>query len=432
MAKDKLLVGIDVGTTKITTVIATAGQTTPNVIGVSTIFSKGLRKGQVVNIEEAVSAISQSVEAAERMAGTNVSGARIALGGIHIACQNSKGVVAVAEPEKEITSEDVRRVVEAAQAVSLSSTREILHVLPQHFTVDSQDGIIDPVGMTGVRLEVDTHIITCSSTAARNLAKCVEELGIGVDGLVFSGLASSYSVLSDTEKELGVVMVDIGGGTSDVCIYTEGALAYSGVIPVGARNITNDLAIGLRVSLESAEKIKLALSQKKLGPAVAPEEKGKKEESKDDVDLTELGLPEELKKASKRTLVEGIIKPRLAEIFTLVGLEIQKSGLGGQTPAGLVITGAGAETIGVIETAKQRLSLPVRMGVPSGLSGLVDELQNPASSCAVGLVLYGVKGEASQGGVSLPSFGSVGGFLGKIPLKGIAKRVLDLLKSFLP
>lgn len=431
MAKDKLIVGIDVGTTKITTVIATPGDDKPNVIGVSTIYSKGLRKGQVVNIEEAVSTISQSVEAAERMAGTSVSGAFISLGGIHIACQNSKGVVAVSEPEKEISAEDTRRVIEAAQALSLASTREILHVLPRHFTVDSQDGIIDPVGMTGVRLEVDTHIVTCSSTAARNLAKCVEELGISVEGLVFSGLAASYSILSDTEKELGVIMVDIGGGTSDVCIYCEGALAYSGVIPVGAKNITNDLAIGLRVSLESAEKIKLALSQKKLSPSVMPEEKSKRDDAKDDVDLTDLGLPEELKKASRRTLIEGIIKPRLAEIFTLVGLELQKSGMAGATPAGIVVTGAGAETIGITETAKQRLSLPVRIGSPTGLNGLVDELQGPSSACAVGLVLYGAKKEVSQGS-GMPLFKNVRGTLGKIPIGGIAKRIVDLLKSFLP
>lgn len=431
MSKDKLIVGIDVGTTKITTVIATKGDGLPNVIGVSTVYSKGLRKGQVVNIEEAVSTVSTSVEAAERMAGTNIGSARISLGGVHIACQNSKGVVAVSEPDKEITEEDMQRVIDAAQAVSLPSTREVLHVLPRHFTVDSQEGIVDPIGMSGVRLEVDTHIITCSTTAARNLAKCVEELGVSVSGLVFSGLASSYSVLSDTEKELGVILVDIGGGTSDVCIFVDGALAYSGVIPVGAKNITNDLAIGLRVSLESAEKIKLALSQKKLTPSVLAEEKNKKEENKDDVDLTELGLPEELKKASRRTLIDGIIKPRLAEIFTLVGLELQKSGLVGQTPAGIVVTGAGAETIGITETAKQRLSLPVRIGMPTGLSGLVDELQGPASACAVGLILYGAKKEVSET-TGLPFVSNVSGTLGKIPLKGIAKKLTDLLKSFLP
>ncbi|MBI5465336.1 hypothetical protein HY946_01865, partial [Candidatus Gottesmanbacteria bacterium] len=204
-----------------------------------------------------------------------------------------------------------------------------------------------------------------------------------------------------------------------------------GVIPVGAKNITNDLAIGLRVSLESAEKIKLALSQKKLSPSVIPEEKNKKEEGKDDVDLTDLGLPEELKKASRRTLVEGIIKPRLAEIFTLVGLELQKSGMAGATPAGIVVTGAGAETVGITETAKQRLSLPVRIGSPTGLNGLVDELQGPSSACAVGLVLYGAKKENSES-TGLPLFRNVSGTLGKIPIGGIAKRIIDLLKSFLP
>ncbi|MBI3385370.1 cell division protein FtsA [Candidatus Gottesmanbacteria bacterium] len=425
MAKDKLMVGIDVGTSKISTVIATHKENQINVIGVSTIASKGLRKGQVVDIEEAVANVSLSLEAAERMSGVSVSSAYVSLGGIHISSQNSKGVVAVAEPDKEITEDDTRRVIEASRAISLPSVREILHAIPRHFIVDSQEGIADPIGMTGVRLEVDTHIITGSSTAARNLAKCIEELGVSVDGLVFSGLASSYAVLSDTEKELGVISVDIGGGTTDMCIFIDGSVAYSAVIPVGARNITNDLAIGLRVSLESAEKIKLALSQKQKLPTFPAEheEKSKKEEtSKDDFDFSEL---------NKRTLVEGIIKPRLMELFTLVGLELQKSGLAGQTPAGVVLTGGGAETVGIIEACKQRLSLPVRVASTVGVSGLIDELQSPSSATAIGLLIYGSKEESEErkGMSFIPNFS---GLTSKIPLKGIAKRIIDLVKSFLP
>lgn len=434
MAKDKLLVGIDVGTAKITTAIATFDDSQINVIGVSTIPSKGLRKGQVVNIDEAVENISQSLESAERMAGVSVSTAYVSLGGVHIASQNSKGVVAVAEPDKEIVADDVRRVIEASRAISLPSIREILHAVPRHFIVDSQEGIADPVGMTGVRLEVDTHIVTSSSTASRNLAKCIEELGVSVSGLVFSGLASAYAVLSDTEKELGVVMVDIGGGTTNVCVFIEGALAYSGVIPVGARNITNDLAIGLRISLESAEKIKISLGKKQKVP-VYPEEhhdKTKKEDiGKDELDFSDLELPEGLKKVSKRTLIDGIIKPRLMELFTLVGLDLQKSGFLGQTPAGVVLTGGGAETVGAVDACKQRLSLPVRMGLPGGVSGLIDELQSMSSATAVGLLLYGIKDGNSEAksGSFMPSLGNISS---KLPLKGLAKKLTDLIKSFLP
>jgi len=269
----KIVAGIDVGTTKITTIIASVPEgDLLNILGVAINTSRGIRKGQIVDIEEATASIVESLEAAERMAGYSISSAYLSVGGSHVASQNSHGVVAVAEPHKEITLDDVKRAVDAARAVSLPSSREILHVLPREFIVDSQEGIKDPVGMTGVRLEVNTHLITVSSTALRNLEKCASLVGIDVDGFVFNGLASSYSVLTETEKELGVVLADIGGGTTDICIYVDGAVSYSSVLPIGARNITNDLAIGLRISLESAEKIKLLLN-KKTPEKIEPEEK---------------------------------------------------------------------------------------------------------------------------------------------------------------
>ncbi|MCR4324960.1 MAG: cell division protein FtsA, partial [Candidatus Curtissbacteria bacterium] len=261
MTKDKVVVGIDVGSSKVTTLIGVVQEELAiNIIGVATSPSKGLRKGQVVDIDEAVSSITQSLEAAERMAGYSVGTAFVSVDGTHIESQNSKGVVAVGNQNGEITQEDVLRVVEAARAISLPSTKDILHVIPRNFIVDSQAGIKDPVGMTGVRLEVETHIVTGAATALRNIVKCIGQVGIDVEGLVFSGIASSYSVLTDTEKELGVILVDFGGGTTDVTVFTDGAPVHSSVLPVGARNVTNDLAIGLRISLESAEKIKLALS----------------------------------------------------------------------------------------------------------------------------------------------------------------------------
>src|SRR3972149_473789 len=244
------------------TLIATSSEDTLTVIGVSTTASKGIRKGQVVDIDETVSSIAESLEAAERMAGVSVSSCFVSVGGAHISSVNSRGVVAVAGGENEISEDDVRRVIEAAQAISVPSSREIIHVIPRDYIVDSQEGIKDPVGMTGVRLEVETHIITGAATSLRNLVKCIQQVGVDVEGLVFSGIASAESTLTDTERELGVALVDIGGGTTDVALFVEGSIAHSAVIPIGGKNITNDLAIGLRSSLEAAEKIKLALSGK--------------------------------------------------------------------------------------------------------------------------------------------------------------------------
>lgn len=431
MARDHVVSGIDVGTSKITTLIATVPEEgDARVIGVSTVASRGLRKGQVVNIEEATAAISQSLEAAERMAGTQVGRAFISVGGAHIASQNSHGVVAVAEPEKEITDNDVRRVIEAAKAVSLPSSREILHVLPRGYVVDSQEGIVDPVGMTGVRLEVDTHLVTGGATALRNLRKCVEELGVEVQGMVFGGLASAMACITDTEKELGVVLIDIGGGTTDVGIFVEGALSYSSVIPIGAINITKDLAAGLRVSLESAEKIKLLLGAMPRMPATAEEEKkpGKTEKA-DEVDVSGLGLPEELRVLSRRTLVEGIIKPRLNEIFTMVGLEIKRSGFGGMTPSGVVITGGGAETVGAVESARRNLAMPVHIGTPHKVTGLIDEIMTPAFATAVGLLVFGSRGEQVETGAPFAGFGKIGS---GVQIKGLAGKIIDLVKSFMP
>jgi cell division protein FtsA len=433
MARDRTVSGIDVGTSKITTLIATISEEDEaQVIGVSSVPSRGLRKGQVVNIEEATAAISQSLDAAERMAGASVGKAYISVGGSHISSQNSHGVVAVAEPDREITEQDVRRVIEAAKAVSLPSSREILHVLPRGYIVDSQEGIVDPAGMTGVRLEVDTHLVTGGATAVRNLKKCVEELGVEVGGMVFGGLASAESSLSETEKELGVVVVDIGGGTTDVAIFVEGALSYSSVIPIGAINITKDLAAGLRISLESAEKIKLLLGHQPKAPALADEEekaKGVKGEKSDELDVSSMGLPEELKILSRKTLIEGIIKPRLNEIFTMVALELKRSGFVGMTPSGVVITGGGAETVGAVDCARRNLAMPVHIGIPKRMSGLIDEITTAAYATSVGLLLYGGKMDKGEGSALFSGFGKIGE---KVQIKGLAGKVLDLVKSFLP
>lgn len=425
MADQKLLVGVDIGSAKIVTLIAKVDEENViNVLGVSEVPSRGIKKGQIVAIEEAVAAINSSLEAAERMAGYSASKVVVSIGGSHVESQNSRGVVAVAKPEGEITETDLTRVIDAARAVSFPTSREIIHVLPRSYTVDGQDGIKAPVGMTGVRLEVETHLITVLSPSLKNLEKALSEVGVDMAGVVFSGYASSLAVLSNTEKELGVVLVDIGAGTTDISIYVDGAVAHSSVLPIGARHITNDLAIGLRISLESAEKIKVFLASPKAR-RTSEEEGGR---TSDELDLSHLQLPEELKKVSYKTLVEGIMRPRLNEIFTMVGLELKKSGWGGMTPAGLVITGGGAKTVGITEAAKRTMAMPVRVGVPTGLKGIIDEVEDPEFATAVGLIMYGAK----EVPVSSVPFNLQMPSLKGLPIGKFGRKIVDLFKSFIP
>lgn len=427
MAKDKVICAIDVGSSKIATLIASVSEDEKiNLIGVAATTSKGVRKGQVVDIDEAVGCITESVEAAERMAGYSISSSFVTIGGAQIESVNQHAVVAVSEPEGEIKESDVFRVNEAARALPLPAQREILHVIPRTFTVDGQEGIKDPIGMTGVRLETDTHIITGSSTSMRNLVKCIQEVGIDVKELVFGGIASSFSVLTDTEKELGVILVDIGGETTDVVIFIDGSVAYSSVVPIGARHITSDLAVGLRISLESAEKIKVSLGKSVKTP-VSPDEKeeGKKREE-EMLDVKALGITEEINnKLSKKAAIEGIIKPRLQEIFKYVGKEVKKSGFGTQTPSGLVICGGGALTVGVLEQAKYVLATPARIGNIEGLAGLVDEIDSPGFAAGAGLLLYGIN--ASSGGeLKIPILSR------SLQIPTVVQKGVSWIKSLLP
>ncbi len=420
MSKSKIVAGIELGSSKVTTIAAqvhqepTTYETTVNIVGVASVESKGIKKGAIVDIEEAVEATISSVEATERMAGYNLDTAYVALGGAHVASQNSHGVVAVSGPGGEITPADVERVVEAASAVSLPSSRELIHVLPREYIVDGEAGVRDPVGMSGVRLEVDTHLITASLANIKNLKKAIAEVGIKVEEFVFPGLASSMAVLTQTEKELGCVLVDIGGGSTTVCAYIDGGLTYSGVIPIGAKNVTNDLAIGLRVSLDSAEKIKIALGAKA----------DEKAEGGDELSLEKLGVGDS-KRVSKKTLVEGIIRPRLNEIFTMVKIELDKAGVSSKIPSGSILCGGGAETVGVADSARRVLALPVRIGVPQGISGLVDDILAPSFATPVGLVLHA----ATSTPVETP-----GGFAKKfkLPKGGIFEKIFNSIKDLLP
>lgn len=427
MADSQIVVGVDIGSSKVAALIGKVEEETLNILGVSEVVSKGIRKGQIVDIEEAASSINTVLDQAERMAGYSISNVFVSISGVHIESKNSKGIVAISEPQGEISEPDVNRVLEAAGAVSLPSTVTIIHILPKTFTVDGESGIKDPIGMTGVRLEVDTHIITANTTSVRNTERVLsQEAGVGINALVFSGFASSLSVLTDTEKELGVILVDIGAGITNICIFVDGALSYSAVIPIGARHITNDLAIGLRISLESAEKIKLYLSDKYSKKVRGMDTSS---ESGDEIDLSELNLSDDVKKVSKKTLVDGIMKPRLNELFTMVGMELKKSGFATQTPAGLVITGGGARTVGAEESAKRMLSMPVRVGVPGNITGLIDDVENPSYATAVGLLMYGrnfrtvERGGMLEGLFNMVPGGKTGSMTGKVK---------KLLKNFIP
>ncbi|EKD53012.1 MAG: hypothetical protein ACD_61C00183G0002 [uncultured bacterium] len=414
---------IDIGSSKITCLISVPSQESSkiNVIGVATVPSKGVRKGQIVNIEECVGAITDCVESAERMAGIGVDSAYVSISGEQIASQNSHGLVAIREAEEEISADDVFRVIEAARAVSLPTSREIIHVLPIEFIVDSQRGIKDPTGMSGVRLETEAHLITGLSPAIKNVTRCVSELGANVSGLVFSGLAAAEAVLSETDKELGVILVDIGGGTTSVCVYLEGSCVYSAVLPIGAKKITDDIAIGLQISVDGAEKIKHFVSRPK-------HERGDEEKTTDEIDLLKLGISEDVKKVSRKTIAEGIIRPRLNEIFTMVNSIVKQSGYEGQTPAGVVLTGGGSLTVNCTESCRRVMQLPAKIGIPEGLSGMIEEITTPISAVVVGLVLYGYKrkDESSSGGIKLS------GMIKAIPGKQVAGKVIEFIKSFLP
>lgn len=379
MAKEDIIVGLDIGTISIKTVVAQvkSNQAKPQVLGTGFAPSTGLRRGVIVDIEETVKNISQSIEEAERASGLPIEHAYVNVGGNHIISRSSKGVVAVSRADGEISEEDVLRAIKAAEAISIPQNRELLHTLPRYFKVDDEDLIKDPVGMTGVRLEAETLIIEGSTPFIKNLTKSLSETGIEIDDLVLSTLAASRAVLSKRQKELGVLVLDLGGGTSGLTVFEEGDIIHTCILPIGATHITNDLAIGLRTSIDVAERMKL-----EYGSAL-PEEINKKEV----IDLSKLEGEEGV--VSRRYLAE-IIQARLIEIFDLVNKELRKIDRSGLLPAGLVIVGGGAKIPGLVDLAKERLGLPAQIGFPIDLDGVVDRVDNPSFATAVGLVLWGM------------------------------------------
>ncbi len=415
MSHSKIISGIDIGTSKITTII---GQYTEsgekfNIIAVSSISALGFRKGQIVNIEQASQTIVSSIESAERMAGFQINSASVSLSAPHIESINSHGVVAISNPNAEIDKNDIDRVIEAAKAIAVPSGKEIIHIVPIRYTVDGQEGVVDPIGMNGVRLEVEAHIILASSPSLKNLKKCLEEIGIKIDQLVYSGLATAKSALTETEKELGVALVDIGGSITTITIFNEGAPVFSSVIPIGAGNVTNDLAIGLRFSLEDAEKIKLKLNK------ISDQKK-----YEDEVELSSFDIKsDDNRKISLQTSINGIIKPRLEEIFHLIYQKIEESGFHQTIPAGIVLTGGGAQTINTKEVCEKIIPLQLRIASPPKVGGIIDDIINPGFSSSIGLLMFANDNKISSLSSSKKSNYSV---------KDSFAKIKKVISSFLP
>ena len=375
--KDEIIVGLDIGTTKIAAIVGEVTEDGIDVIGIGTAPSRGIRKGVVVNIDATVQSIEKAIEEAEHMAGCEITTVYAGIAGGHIKGLNSHGTVAV--KDREVRDGDLSRVIESAKAVAIPMDREIIHVLPQEYIVDEQDGIREPLGMAGVRLEAKVHIVTAAVSSAQNIVKVCNRCGLQVADIVLEPLAAAESVLHDDERELGVALIDIGGGTTDVAIFNDGAIVHSAVLQLGGNHITNDIAVGLRTPLDSAEKIKQR-SGVALASLVNPD---------DTIEVPSVGGRQPRQIA--RQVLCDIIMPRVEEILEHVRREIVKSGHAELLASGLVLTGGAVNLEGTVELAEEVLGLPARRGVPRGIGGLVDVVKSPAYATGVGLVLYGAR-----------------------------------------
>jgi cell division protein FtsA len=380
--KENLIVGLDIGTTKTCAIVGEVTEDGINVIGIGSHPSRGMRKGVVVNIENTVESVKKAVEEAELMAGCEITGVYAGIAGSHIKGINSRGIVAI--KDKEVRSGDLKRVIDAAQAVAIPSDREVLHVIPQEFIVDDQDGVKDPVGMAGIRLEVKVHIVTAASTFAQNIIRCCNRAGLNVHEVLLEQLAGSEAVLGHDEKELGAALVDIGGGTTDLAIFVNGSVVHTNVLPLGGNNMTNDVAVGLRTPAQEAERIK-----QKYGCVLTS--LVQKEET---IEVPSVGGRNP--RIVSRQILSEILEPRVEEIFHLVHQEIVRSGFEDRIAAGIVLTGGCAILEGMPELAEQVFNLPVRRGVPKGVGGLADVVKSPMYATAVGLVLAGSRGAAEE------------------------------------
>ncbi len=376
-----LIVGLDIGTSK---VVAIVGEVTAEneieIIGLGSHPSRGLKKGVVVNIESTVQSIQRAVEEAELMAGCQIHSVYAGIAGSNVRSLNSHGIVAIRD--KEVTPYDVERVIDAARAVAIPADQKILHILPQEFIIDDQESIREPVGMSGVRLEAKVHMVTGAVSAAQNIIKCVRRCGLEVDDIILEQLASSHSVLTDDEKELGVCLVDIGGGTTDIAVFTEGAIRHTAVIPIAGDQVTNDIAVALRTPTQHAEEIKIKY-------ACALTQLASVEET---IEVPSVGDRPD-RRLARQTLAE-VVEPRYEELFTLIQAELRRSGFEDLCAAGVVITGGSSKMEGAVELAEEIFHMPVRLGIPQYISGLVDVVRNPVYSTGVGLLLFGYQNRA--------------------------------------
>ncbi len=371
-----LIVGLDIGTSKVVAVVCEiTAEDEIEIIGLGSHPSRGLKKGVVVNIESTVHSIQHAIEDAELMAGCQIHSVYAGIAGSHIRSLNSHGIVAIRD--NEVTNFDVDRVIDAARAVAIPADQKILHVLPQEFLIDNQGGIREPVGMSGVRLEAKVHLVTGAVSAAQNIIKCVQRCGLEVDDVILEQLASSYSVLSEDEKELGVCIVDIGGGTADIAIFTEGAIKHTAVIPIAGDQVTNDIAVALRTPTHHAEAIKI-----KYGCALT-----QLASADETIEVPSIG-DRPPRRLSRHTLAE-VIEPRYEELLSLIQAELQRSGYEDLMAAGIVMTGGSSMIEGLIELAEEIFHMPVRLGIPQDVKGLVDVVRNPIHATGVGLLQYG-------------------------------------------
>ena len=398
MASDsgrRLIVGLDIGTSKVAAIV---GEITPDgeieIIGIGSHRSRGLKKGVVVNIESTVQSIQRAIEEAELMAGCHIDEVYAGIAGSHVRSLNSHGIVAIRD--REVFPQDIERVIDAAQAVAIPADQKVLHILPQEYLVDNQEGVREPLGMSGVRLEAKVHLVTCAVNAAQNVEKCIERCGLKVKDVILEQLASSYAVLSDDERELGVCLVDIGGGTTDIAVFTDGAIRHTAVIPIAGDQVTNDIAMALRTPTQNAEeiKIKYACALTQLARA--------------DETIKVPGVGDKPPKELSRQALAEVVEPRYDELFTLVQAELRRSGFEDLIAAGIVLTGGSSKMEGVIELAEEIFHMPVSLGTPKHVTGLKDIVRNPIYATGVGLLLYGKqREEETRGRGKGKSFGVV-------------------------
>jgi cell division protein FtsA len=382
-SEKNMIVGLDIGTSKVVAIVGEISlQGDIEIIGIGSHPSKGLKKGVVVNIESTVHSIQRAIEEAELMAGCQIHSVYAGIAGSHIRSLNSHGIVAIRD--REVTPSDVERVIDAARAVAIPADQKILHILPQEFVIDEQDGIREPVGMCGVRLEAKVHMVTGAVSAAQNIIKCVRRCGLEVDDIILEQLASSYSVLTDDEKDLGVCLVDIGGGTTDIAVFTEGSIRHTAVIPIAGDQVTNDIAVALRTPTQYADEIKIkyacALTQLAAGD--------------DSIEVPSVG-ERPPRRLARQTLAE-VVEPRYEELLTLVQAELRRSGFEELIAAGIVLTGGSSKIEGLVELAEEVFHMPVRLGIPQSVVGLVDVVRNPIYATGVGLLLFGHQNRAQR------------------------------------